>query len=87
MSLIYGDTRIIDSGDDYIILERRYFDEISYCIFNKGISSQTFTIKTDNNTRSMTFVRQISAGEKLLQNEAQITLSLEPWSFEIIQSK
>jgi len=87
MSLIYGDTRIVDSGDDYIILERRYFDEISYCIFNKGVSSQTFTIKTDNNTRSMTFVRQISAGEKLIQNEAQVTLSLEPWSFEIIQSK
>jgi cyclomaltodextrinase len=87
MSLIYGDTRIVESSESHIILERRYFDEVSYCVFNKDIRTKTFSIKTDNKTNSMTFVRKISEADKLIKNEAQLTLSVEPWSFEIIQSK
>lgn len=86
LSLIYGDTRLVEVSDSHLILERRYFDEVSYCIFNKDTSDNTFNINLDNNTNSMTFVRKISEEKKLIQNEAQISLSVEPWSFEIIQS-
>lgn len=86
LSLIYGDTRLVEVSDSHLIIERRYFDEVSYCIFNKDTSNNTFNINLDNNTNSMTFVRKISEEKKLIQNEAQISLSVEPWSFEIIQS-
>lgn len=86
LSLIYGDTRLVEVSDSHLIIERRYFDEVSYCIFNKDTSDNTFNINLDNNTNSMTFVRKISEEKKLIQNEAQISLSVEPWSFEIIQS-
>lgn len=86
LSLIYGDTRFVEVSDSHLILERRYFDEVSYCIFNKDTSDNTFNINLDNNTNSLTFVRTISEEKELIQNEAQISLSVEPWSFEIIQS-
>jgi glycosidase len=86
MSLIYGDTRIVSSGPNHIILERTYFDEVSYCVFHKGTETASYTIELDEYQGNMSFSRKINESGQLDHAAGELVVELEPWSFEIIQS-
>lgn len=86
MSLIYGDTRIVSSGPNHIILERTYFDEVSYCVFHKGTETESYTIELDEFQGDMSFSRKINESGPLDHASGELVVELEPWSFEIIQS-
>ena len=87
MSLIYGDTRIISSGPSHLVIERSYFDEVSYCIFNKAMTSELFEIDIED-YRGLDF--QLAHGNNnnsLKKTNGMLSVELAPWSFEIIQSR
>jgi hypothetical protein len=86
MSLIYGDTRIVSSGPNHIILERTYFDEVSYCVFHKGTETESYTIELDEYQGDMSFSRKINETGQLDHASGELVVELAPWSFEVIQS-
>jgi hypothetical protein len=36
MALLYGDTRIMAQDDQHLIIERRYFDQVVWILFNQS---------------------------------------------------
>jgi len=86
MSLIYGDTRLVSSGPSHIVLERNYFDEVSYCIFNKGLSSETFEL--DISAQADLDFRVLMGTNASIDREGdKLVVEVAPWSFEIVHSK
>ena len=71
LALIYGDTKIIEEGDTYLAISRKYFDNEVIAIFNTG--DKVFDMEVPNGGRTNFFG---TLEDKLL--------TLPPFSFEMI---
>jgi len=82
LSLIYGDFNVLHITDETWVYARRYFDEVTIVAFNKGDSQATIMVSLTEALKDKKFCE--SFGAKVTQNEEQMQIVLQPYSFEIL---
>lgn len=80
LALLYGDWQVLNQDDEQLLIKRKYFDEEVWIAFNKSKAKADFTL-TDLPTQTSTLL-----GNVLETNQNTATLTLAPYSFEIISS-
>ncbi|MTI22291.1 alpha-amlyase [Fulvivirga sp. RKSG066] len=73
LALIFGDLNILQESDDFLVIERNYFDNHVIAAFNKSNSKKTYSLDSGNDYKT-NFRGSVSEN----------TLELPPYSFEII---
>ena len=71
LALIYGDTRILEEGDNHLVIQRKYFDNTVISVFNTGNQPLEVDIPVNGN---LNFNGKITDGSVLIP----------PYSFEMI---
>lgn len=82
LSLIYGDFTTLQLSEETWAYARRYFNEITIVAFNKGKKPNSVTFDLPEEFRDLTF-RDVF-GSKYQNEDNRITLSLQPYSFEVL---
>lgn len=82
LSLIYGDFYVLHLSDDTWVYCRRYFDEITIVAFNKG--NQPAAISFELPEVFNETILKANFGNKPDKQESLVTISLQPYSFEVL---
>ncbi|MBE0663152.1 MAG: alpha-glucosidase C-terminal domain-containing protein [Bacteroidales bacterium] len=82
LSLIYGDLYVLHLSNDTWVYSRRYFDEITIVAFNKG--NQPATISFELPEIFNETILKDNFGNKADKNENHVTVTIQPYSFEIL---
>lgn len=82
LSLIYGDFTSLYLSDETWVYARRYFNEISIVAFNKGKLANTISFELPEDFRDLVFSGNFG-NSHLIEND-QLTLTLKPYSFEVL---
>lgn len=75
LALVYGDWQIIHQSDTELVVKRTYFDTVAIIAFNKSNKTTEITLPNLPDNALAHFGNKITQGS---------TLSLHPYSFEII---
>lgn len=78
LALLYGDWQVIHQDDQQLLIKRKYFTEEVWIAFNKSKTASRLTI-TNLPTQATSL-----QGSELVSNQQTATLTLPPFSFEII---
>ncbi|MCP4551681.1 MAG: alpha-amylase [Bacteroidetes bacterium] len=84
LSLIYGDFFMIESTDETMIYARKYFDDVCIIAFNKSKESKSITVTLPYYLQSK--VWQSNFGHELNYEAAELSIQMNPYSFEIINN-
>ncbi|MCK9616855.1 MAG: alpha-amylase family glycosyl hydrolase [Lentimicrobiaceae bacterium] len=82
MSLLYGDTRILQCSYDVLVYLRNYFDEVTIVVFNKNSQSQivTFSLPKPWTEKDL----KASFDNKVKNENGKMSVELPAKSFEIL---
>lgn len=82
LSLIYGDFTVLHLTDETWVYARRYFDEVTIVAFNKGSEQASISFRLPEALENKTF--QECFGNRASFGEDQVTLIMQPYSFEVL---
>jgi len=82
VALIYGDTKILHTDDESMIILRSYFDQVVVSVFNKSSEEKEISFKLPNRYRNVALKTNFDA--QLIQDNEKLTITLKPHSFEIL---
>lgn len=85
MSLNYGDYQVVTLEPQVYVYRRTFFEETSFVCFNKTQTDHTITIPLPENLHKKQFYN--SFGGVLQVKEKELTITLKPWTFEVISNK
>jgi len=83
MALLYGDTRVIALDDQHLLIERRYFDQVVWILFNQSESAWTYSPEGSVPSRLRTLLS--SGTVNWVKNQCQ--LLVQPGQVEFFYSQ
>jgi len=84
LALTYGSFSTLQVTEKTYVFARQYFDEISIVFFNKDDKPATIEISLPDWMESRQF--KANFGNDFKVNENKLSITLAPWSFEILNS-
>jgi glycosidase len=82
MALTYGDFYTLQVDDKSYVFLRKYFEEVQIVFFNKDENTKTFEIELPEWMDADELEANFGSSFEIKKNK--VTLTLEPWSFEIL---
>lgn len=81
IALSYGDTRVLSSGKDHLVILRQYFDKTAILVLNRSEKplNLDFTVPQYVNIQDL----KSQFGNKFSANKSSVSVQLKPLSFEL----
>ena len=83
MALLYGDTRIVAQDDQHLVVERRYFDQVVWILFNQ--SSEPWSYSPTGEVPAQ--IRMLWSQGKVGWTHGQCNLTVNPGSAEFFYTQ
>ena len=82
LSLTYGDTEILSVDDDYLVILRKYFDEVTLAVLYEGKEQRTITIQLPEELLKEQWETHFPTNLKV--DGTQLTIEMDPVSANFI---
>jgi len=86
LPLIYGDIILIHADEQTMVYARKYFDELMLIALNKSSKESIIPIELPENLRGEKWNANFGNEIKQINNNKELILNLNPFSFEILNN-